>query len=161
VGVANVYPWKPGGQPANVGQAVGWFAAAPAAPGLAPFSAAASFHLAPPRDYPPLLVPDEEGQLTLDPRYLPHPSPLGRALVVKLLDDEAPDVGLTQVPEAVDRSALDSRRVDVLLVFPPDFQKRMDEGGHPPVFLLSRDKDEGSRLARGRVHDCLERWAAE
>jgi sodium transport system permease protein len=162
VGAENVYPWRPGGLPANVGKAVGWFAAAPAAPGLAPLSAAVSFHLAPPRDYPPLLVPDEEGQLTIDPRYLPPPSPLGAGLVVKVLDDQAPDMGPRgQMLEAVGRSALERRQVDVLLVFPRGFQGRIHDGGEPPVLLLSREKDEASRLARLRLNECLERWAAE
>jgi sodium transport system permease protein len=49
----------------------------------------------------------------------------------------------------------------VLIVFPRGFQARMQDGGGPPVLVLSREKDEASRLARVRLGDCLERWAAE
>ncbi len=144
-GIDAVLPWAPGGLPPGVRPAAGWLAAAPATPGLAPFCAAASFHLAPP-DLPPPLEPGDPA-----PAFpARNQQPPGLA-VVRLPGPPPPSA------DAVKLGPLEARRVDVILAFPPGFQAEMAAGRTPPVFLLYRD-DDASRLARDRVQSVLVKW---
>ncbi|MBY0230128.1 MAG: ABC transporter permease subunit [Gemmataceae bacterium] len=143
-GLENALPWIPGGRPANPGRVVGLLAPSP-------FSALA-FHLAPPRDYPPLFLRDEEGTLRFDPRYVPNPALGGLTRL------EAVELPPAHSLDGIDRSLLDYRKADVLLVVPPGFQERVEAGEAPPLYVLGREKDEASRLARSRVLAVLEKW---
>jgi sodium transport system permease protein len=58
----------------------------------------------------------------------------------------------------IDRSALDSRETDLLVVFDPDFESVLRAGGRPEIYLLGRAGDDRSRLVNGRVTNILNRW---
>jgi sodium transport system permease protein len=90
-------------------------------------------------DEPPLLV---DGQFA--PRFLKVEAMRGN-LVVKTL------------PSA-DRGPLDAREVDAMLVIPPDVMAGVERGKKPEVRILSRDGDETSKLAVGRVGVVVGRW---
>ncbi len=58
----------------------------------------------------------------------------------------------------VDRSALDNRQVDLLLVVPANFQDILRKDGRPLLYVLTREGDERSRLVDNRVSAILRQW---
>jgi sodium transport system permease protein len=58
----------------------------------------------------------------------------------------------------IDRRALDGRLVDLLLVVPANFGAELEKNGRPPLYVLTREKDDRSRLVSGRVAHILGRW---
>jgi sodium transport system permease protein len=58
----------------------------------------------------------------------------------------------------VDRTPLNDRRVDLLLVVPPDFREQLEKGGRPALYVLGRAQDDHARLVQGRVALVLNRW---
>src|SRR5262249_11568538 len=66
-----------------------------------------------------------------------------------------PPLVLRVLPGTVDRTPLERREVDVLLVVPEGFQEGVEFGGRPALRVLARDKDDGSRLADVRVSAAL------
>jgi sodium transport system permease protein len=122
------------------------------------------------QDYPPLLL-IENGAARFPPWYFDD-SQESNSLSVKLLpaadpaqpaadnpnqaagsDDESDDLG-----SGIDRSALDAKEVDLLLVVPPDFGAKLEQGKRPTIYLVSREGDDRSRLVRARVNVLLARW---
>jgi sodium transport system permease protein len=107
----------------------------------------------PPRDWPPLLEKLEQ-RIVLARRY--HRDAPGRRTKLVALPLLVTTPGARPV-DLIDRSGLNKREVDVLLVVPPGFQQALATTGQADVFLLSR-ADDHSRLVRGRIADVLERW---
>lgn len=155
---------------ANVAPVASWFASTPdgGPAGLDRFlGAAALSHLEASglgQDYPPLLTV-QDGK----PRFVSSyfETPLEAATLQVSFLDWARD-GVTPSGElldgradwltAVDRSPLDSKQVDLLLIVPPDFQARLQSGDRPAVYIMAREGDDRSRLVSSRVHGVLARW---
>ncbi|HTU20915.1 MAG TPA: ABC transporter permease subunit/CPBP intramembrane protease [Gemmataceae bacterium] len=144
-----------------------WLTATPAAPGvplggLERVSGALTLDWArrsdPRQDYPPLILGDGD-TLRFAPVYLESAEDADR-LLLRLLDapthslDGRPDDLLTRV----DRTALDSRQVDLLLVVPANFQELLRKDGRPLLYVLTRDGDEHSRIVDNRLTPILRRW---
>jgi sodium transport system permease protein len=151
--------------------AASWLAVLPAAPGAplagtAEAAAAVALARAPGVEYPPLFRRDGHGvgfladcldapaeadalQLTLDDTALLGPA-----------SDDAGAGGRGQAVGRwrVDRSALDNRDTDLLLVIDPDFADTLRSGGRPEVYLVGREGDDRSRLVSARVTAVLNRW---
>jgi len=60
--------------------------------------------------------------------------------------------------DAIDRTPLDSKQVDALVIVPPHFWARLEAGDRPALYVLARDGDDRSRLVSTRVHSVLSRW---
>lgn len=149
-----------------------WLAWTPAAPGvLLPgierASAAAALEKARRsdryQDYPPLLLGDGDN-LHFPNLYLDNPQE-GRILVLRALDvptpdaDPSPSDGRSDPFLAhVDRSSLDSRQVDFLLVVPANFDEILRNDGQPPLYILTREDDDRSRLVDNRLSRILRRY---
>lgn len=116
-----------------------WLAATPLT-GIDGFAGAAALAQAAriQQDYPPLVI-DER----FPARYWHNPADRRLVRVVPL--------------SSTDRQPLVDREVDVLLVVPPDFLRRLDEGGRPTVEVYAR-ADERSRFAEKRLEEVLARW---
>jgi sodium transport system permease protein len=161
--------------------ALSWFAVTPAAPGaplagVERIAAAAALDLArrsdPRQDYPPLFLSDGK-DLTFPAPYLEYPEE-ARTLVIRPLDVPTPDADPTPLDPhdfsrhldgrphrflaQVDRTALDSRQVDLLLVVPANFQDILRKDGRPLLYVLTREGDERSRLVDNRVSRILRKW---
>jgi sodium transport system permease protein len=100
------------------------------------------------RDGNRLFIPETyldspQGALTLDVQVQPEPPPAS---------DEP---GWT---ERIDRRALDERRVDLLLVVPPEFIDRLRDNEPALIYVLPRRGDDRSRLVDGHITHVLQRW---
>jgi sodium transport system permease protein len=142
-----------------------WLTVTPAAPGaplagIERMSAAAALDLARQRDplqeYPPLFLGDADN-IRLSTIYTDNTED-SRALVLRSLDAPPPAPVLDDFPAHIDRSALDNRQVDLLLVVPPNFQEALQNNGRPLLYILTREDDEHSRLADNRLTRILRRW---
>jgi sodium transport system permease protein len=60
--------------------------------------------------------------------------------------------------DAVDRTPLESKQVDTLVIVPPGFWVRLESEDRPTLYVLSRENDDRSRLVGTRVHGVLARW---
>ncbi len=147
--------------------ALSWLTVVPAAPGV-PLAAAAHLGGAaalerarcgdPQQDYPPLFLADGD-KLRFPSLYLENPQE-ARTLVLRALDVPTPDA--LSAPDdflaRVDRSALDNRQVDLLVVVPANFQEILRQNGRPMLYVLTRDGDERSRLVNHRLALILQQW---
>jgi sodium transport system permease protein len=120
----------------------------------------------PDQDYPPLFL-QQDGTLSFAPLYLSSPEAADKLAVQtfdNLLRDSAlPDdkhqiSDLPDLLRRIDRSPLDDRKVDLLLVVPPDFRQQLQQNGRPTLYLLTREKDQHARLVTNRVRSILGRW---
>jgi sodium transport system permease protein len=161
--------------------ALSWFTLIPPAPGVPlagveRLSAAAALDEArrsdPCQDYPPLFLADGD-HLRFPSVYLENPEE-AHPFVLRSLDTPTPDADpapldpndptrrLDGRPDdfltRIDRTALDSRQVDLLLVVPANFQEMLRENGRPLLYVLTRDGDERSRLVDNRLSLILRRW---
>ena len=161
--------------------ALSWFGIMPAGPGaplasVASVSAAAALDHArrsdPRQDYPPLFLTDGD-KLRFSTLYFDNPEE-ERILVLRALDNPTPDADPTPLdpndptrrldgrPDdflaRVDRTALDTRQVDLLLVVPANFQDMLRKNGRPLLYVLTRDGDERSRFVDNRLSSILRRW---
>jgi sodium transport system permease protein len=145
-----------------------WLALMPAAPGV-PLSgverasAAAALQLAqrsdPCQDYPPLFLSDGEN-LRFPSTYLDNPEE-ARTFLFRSLDATTPDADPSRPDDfltRIDRSALDNREVDVLLIVPANFQEMLRSNGRPLLYVLTRENDDRSRLVDNRLSRILRRW---
>jgi sodium transport system permease protein len=152
--------------PASV---LAWLTMTPAAPGvpvsgIERVSAAVTLHLAgrsdPRQEYPPLFLSDRN-TLLLPTLYLEKPEE-ARTLILRPLDTPTlpcvADPSLDDFPTRFDRSALDNRQVDVLLIVPPNFQEMLHKNGRPLLYVLKREDDDHSRLADFRLTRILRKW---
>jgi sodium transport system permease protein len=147
--------------------AVAWLSLGPASPGSGVERVAAATALANVsmaglgQDYPPLVVP-WDAHHRFASIYVDSAKEWG-TLRVKLLPKSS-EVPKTSEASGefgsliVDRTPLETKQVDVLLVVPPDFHERLEEDGRPLVYVFSRDGDDRSRLVGNRVHGILARW---
>jgi sodium transport system permease protein len=161
--------------------ALAWFTLTPAAPGVPlagveRVAASSALNLArrndPRQDYPPLFLPDGE-DLRFPLLYLDSPEET-RMLVIRSFDTPTPDADSApldpknyarhldgrphQFLARVDRSALDNRQVDLLLVVPANFQEILRQDGRPLLYILTREGDERSRLVDNRLSLILRQW---
>src|SRR5262249_42266781 len=81
------------------------------------------------------------------------PGQRGYTLVLRPLAQPVP-----ADPGAMDRRMLDERKVDLLIVVPPDFQKRLSRGKRPAGYPNGPDRDETSKLVGAPVAAVLQRW---
>lgn len=56
------------------------------------------------------------------------------------------------------RRPLDAHAVDLVVIVPRDFARRVGEGGRPALLLLDRDNDDLSHAVRDRFTGVLVRW---
>jgi sodium transport system permease protein len=107
-------------------------------------------------EYPPLFVKD--GSRT---RFLPayvDSAAEGDWLALQFFDGPAAGTTPSEYLEKVDRTPLDSRQVDVLLVVPPNFAEQLRRGERPVLHVLTREGDDRSRLVNNRFASVLARW---
>jgi sodium transport system permease protein len=110
----------------------------------------------PPRDWPPLVETREGGTVFRHCFLRDPPGRVTLLLPVALPETTDPDL----LPDLVDRTLLDGRKVDVILVVPPGFQQWLATTGQGDIYLLSR-RDDTSRLVRARISAVLGRWKQE
>ncbi len=85
-------------------------------------------------------------------------------LSIKILDNsDAPaPPGFTgdmdEWVKSIDRTALDDKRVDVLLIVPPDFREQLNQDRRAALIVLTRPGDEHSKNVGQRVHTVLDQW---
>src|SRR5260370_13153587 len=85
-------------------------------------------------------------------------------LSIKILDNsDAPaPPGFTgdmdEWVKSIDRTALDDKRVDVLLIVPPDFREQLNHDRRAALIVLTRPGDEHSKNVGQRVHTVLDQW---
>jgi sodium transport system permease protein len=146
-----------------------WLTLTPAAlgvplSGIERASAAAALDLArrsdPRQDYPPLFLGDDNN-LRFPDLYIEKPDE-ARTLLLRPVDTpilpHVADGDLDNLQTGIDRSILDNRQVDVLLVVPANFQELLQNHGRPLLYVLKREADDHSRLADFRLHHILRRW---
>ena len=113
-------------------------------------------NLAPQAD-PPLFVEVSDGGWQISPAYDPDKTSL---LKVRALP--ADDGPLSDPPTADQLAALrrplERRVVDVVMIVPPGFARRLRDGGRPALVLLHRENDDFSRAADARLSADLTRW---
>jgi len=158
--------------------AVSWFFLTPAAPSasIECVTAAAAVDECLREDlrlnYPPLFV-SLGGKLQIPSAYL-ETSQEANSLVIRPLDVPTPDADPTPLDandpsrhvdgrpddflKHVDRSALASRQVDLLLVVPANFAEILGRDGRPVLYVLTREGDESSRFADNRLSPILRKW---
>lgn len=107
-------------------------------------------------DFPPLLVIHSAAPaLRIAECYFDSPQE-ERSYQIKLLPQRP---GSSEDPlEALDQTALNDKTVDVILVVPPSFNQQLQEGQTPTLYVLTREKDDFSRLVQGRLENVLNRW---
>ncbi len=158
-GVANLPPEEAPAPPTPAG-AASWPALAPGAAGdglASVIAVAARAHgdgLVRGRGYPPL-VAAHDGDYRFPAHYFEFPQEAD-TLLVRALDAPAGD-GADWLA-AVDRRPLDEKQLDLIVAVPPDFAARLAAGERPPLYLLTREGDDRSRVVNGRVHGILARW---
>src|SRR5262249_49355936 len=108
------------------------------------------------QDYPPLLLADGEDFRFPADYFDPSADP--EMLRVRRLPSLPGSEADPDWCEHVDRSPLEKREVDLLLVVAPDFDSRLQAEGRPAVCLLWREGDDRSRLVSTRVHAVLAGW---
>jgi sodium transport system permease protein len=160
VGADNLPPAHPPPPAPTPAGAASWLAAVPFHPGSGialVAGAAARAHvddLLHSTAYPPLLV-EKDGTARIAAAYFDDADDAD-AITVRLLDP--PDAPAESWPRRIDRTPLDTKQVDLIVAVPPAFRIRLEAGGRPAIYVLSRDGDDRSRLVNGRVHAALVRW---
>ena len=77
-----------------------------------------------------------------DPSYPPPPPPVPP----QPLGYAPPPAGAFDWADEGESQALTAREVDVVLVIPPDFRSRLEQGQRPAVLLFSRRGDDRSAV---------------
>jgi len=102
-----------------------------------------------------------DGRLAFVDRYL-DPGPGGKEPAAAHRMDVPLPPSTSPVPadfpDAIDRRLLNERKIDLLLVVPPGFQSDLSDRGKATLYLLTREKDETSRLVNLRVTTVINRW---
>src|SRR5438874_1190829 len=127
----------------------------PIAPASSAITLAAATEVVRGQGYPPLLVPSD-GKQRFHASYFDQPDD-AETLQVKILQDSTPEEGAAPPEPAIDRSPLEAKQVDLLIVIPPDFQEQLREG-RPIIYVLPREGDDRSRLVALRTAGVLNRW---
>jgi sodium transport system permease protein len=158
VGSENLPPLKPTSAGLTPLPALGWLGVAESCPGgpglpLDPVLAASVLAQAWEgcQDYPPLLV---------DGRFVrADPGGSSARFFAPDLAEEGSVEGPLRVQLLADdsRQPLDSKKIDVLLRVPADFNRALEQEGRPVLELASRE-DDRSRLAVRRLYTVLGEW---
>lgn len=112
--------------------------------------------------FPSLLVL-RDGQHQIASRYFESPEEEGY-YKIQLLAGEPPSTeggGVNPRVDRLDRSALDSKQVDAILVIPSSFRRELEQGGRSTLSILTREGDDHSRLVQVRLAGILNRWKAD
>ncbi len=150
--------------------AAAWLTLAPVGPndagpgrvvGAAAFAQLAQAGLG--QDFPPLLETDGGSGRFLSSYFdIPEEADALRVQALAWPEGATPAPAPGQDPDAwllgIDRTPLDSRQADLLLVVPAGFRARLERGGRPDLFVLSREGDDRSHLVGNRVHAVLSHW---
>jgi sodium transport system permease protein len=164
-GAEHLLPWTLAESDRSPAGAACWLAVTPPPPGVPlagaeRLSTAAALYLGRQQlDFPPLLE-EQDGHLAFVSRYTDSGG-LVPPLSVRRLDGPVPDGRDPHELAAPFRAALDDRKVDLLLIVPPGFQDALRAGGQPTLTVLTRPKDETSRLVSARFGGALSRWRRE
>ncbi len=166
VGADNLRLGQPTPRPATVASSVCWLTINPPSPGtpldgVTHLSTAVALYLGqPPLDYPPLLQ-TTGGRLAFRDRYIAH-FPLLQHIELRRVDTPLPQADDSAAfLQAVDELLLDQRTLDLLLVIPPGFEERLCQDSKPTLYVLTRPRDDRSRLANLRVTGILDRWKSD
>jgi len=120
-------------------------------------TAAVSLATARQLEFAPLLVHDK-GQVRFLADYFETAEDID-TLPVQLLDSLSPAAAEPDAfLEHIDRTPLENRQVDLLLVVPPGFLEQLQRGERPAVYVLTREGDERSRQTNMRFAGVLARW---
>jgi sodium transport system permease protein len=173
-------PWTPRCTALSPAASMAWFTMTPAPgvplAGIERVTVAAALNRVrrddPHQDYPPLFLHDGD-KLRFPNLYLSIPEET-RTLTLRSFDTPTPDADPAPLDPKdfsrhvdgrehlflrhVDRSALDNRQVDLLLVVPANFQELLRKDGRPMLYVLTREGDERSRLVDNRVSLILREW---
>jgi sodium transport system permease protein len=152
VGHAELWPWKLEQTPESFARGASGLLLMPG-PVATPLVGLPAAQLAPPRDYPSLLEMQED-RLVFRESYAQS----NALSVLKVQPLEGPNTLPDGAEAPLDRSALEERRVDVLLIVAPHFQDQLAAGQQPYVHMITREKDDASRIASTRVSAMLGRW---
>jgi sodium transport system permease protein len=170
VGVENLPPSSAASANLSPLPATSWFTLTPGSGLDQALAAAALCHAAQQgvgQEFPPLLIYVKDVP-RFSPSYFDHPRDT-ETLQIKLLTDPnlPPTVDAMPMDDGdetdpflarIDRSKLDAKDVDLLLVIPPDFRSKLERGDRPALYVLAREGDDRSKLANARVHAALESW---
>lgn len=151
IGLDELHPWRLAQSPESTARGASLFLTLPTA-NATPLISLPATTLVPWRDYPPLLI--EAGEQLIVREAYASSSPLAKLRVRAIQASNDDSLG----KESLDRSALERREVDVLLVAPPGFQQRLARGESPRLYVFSREKEDASRLASLRLVAALGRW---
>jgi sodium transport system permease protein len=115
------------------------------------------------KEFPSLLERDPNGGLQVASAYLDHPDePAQLNRERQLLQIRALTADVAEAPAPDDftayRKPLDDRSVDLVVIVPADFLRRVQDDDHPSLFVLDRDSDEYSRAVNTRFTAILARW---
>jgi sodium transport system permease protein len=112
--------------------------------------------------FPRFLEADSKGGLQVTSAYLEHPDdPARLSRERQLLEVRALGGAVEASPSddfAAYRKPLEDHAVDLVVIVPADFTRRLRDDDHPSLFVLDRDSDETSRVANGRFTLILARW---
>lgn len=151
VGAEHLLPWQPTPQATTPAGGTSWLSATA---GIDRFAGAASLVVAQPRrDYPPLLVEDDDGLLGFAEPYAGATG--ANTLFLRHLSGANPEPATLS---AAHRALLDDRKLDVILVIPPGFQEQLHQGIKPILFVFTREKDETAKLVNLRLTGLLSLW---
>src|SRR5689334_13576233 len=96
-------------------------------------------------DYPPLLLRSGADAWECPDAYFAAPENLARLQFVAVEDVDAAEL-------------LRNRKVEAVLIVPPDFLPELQKGGRPALRLECLDGDVFSQLACKRLHQVLDAW---
>ncbi|MFO0880419.1 MAG: ABC transporter permease subunit/CPBP intramembrane protease [Gemmataceae bacterium] len=144
--------------PRQVALAASWLAWTPGR--FDRLTAALGFQLAAPAREYPALVENRDDRLVFRATYLDG-SPLSGPLLIRRIEGRIDPDADGETAAAEYRTWLDDRRVDVLLLVPEGLQQALREGRQPTLHMISRPRDDTSRLVHARLSGVLGRWRRE
>jgi sodium transport system permease protein len=126
-------------------------------PQWSPLPAAASL-LSTPLLYPPLLVKEGETDRISEDFFDNRDE--AKTLDVILSGESLPKGDLTPADfvKLIDRSRLNNRQCDLILVVPPNFRQDLEDAKQPKLYVLGRPSDDRSRLVNARLSGALNHW---
>ena len=111
---------------------------------------------------PPLLEKNADGGLQVASALLDHPDDPARLNRERqLLQVRALTADPAAAPSgdfAAYHRLLDDHSVDLVVIVPPDFARRLQDEDHPSLTILDRDSDETSRVVNARFTLILAKW---
>ncbi len=112
--------------------------------------------------FPALLDRDANGDIQVASAFFDHPyDPARLKRERQLLEVRGLTADFDASPAddlAAYRKPLDDHAVDLVVVVPVDFTRRLQNDDHPSLFVLDRESDETSRVVNNRFTMILARW---